>query len=535
MRFTARALGLALTAFISCGTAGARLILAPGFPWTYSVTGSETVTSLAVDFRGWVWTAGNAYKAATGRDLLVLTWTMTHSGGPYVARTIDGTAEFSSVFGWATTDEGEPKVATWDWRYGGESKEYVFIACTESAGGKSYSGAWNIFNYYQSTSGSLFMSSSILPSTAAALAVGGSGTPFVTGTITSGGVKQLLYYRILPDRGNISAGNYSYAGVVSATWWTGSALSIEGRGIALEGGSAWIVGASQGDLYLFRYTEETFQEQSTNEVRARPDPAFDPPKNFPTAAWDEPRAMKRDAVGNLMVAGSSDGSAALWKIGPDGTLSWMVKPLGNASSTLYALDFDARGGCVAVGAAGADMVLLVVGSDGRLTEDAVIATAAPDAVAATGVHFNHNDGSVWVGATVSSAPSSPVWRGTCARLYYFTPDSGPSLVAQGGVQLRVTAGSVVKGPGGVLNARAGERISVLARAADGGTVRASLMTMRGEVIREFSEELHTGGVAEFLWDGRNSAGEEAAPGAYLLRVTGGGIQAVKRIVVIRNR
>jgi len=269
------------------------------------------------------------------------------------------------------------------------------------------------------------------------------------------------------------------------------------------------------------------------DMKAMIDPVFDPPLRVEPVAVDEPRAMKRDVNDALWVVGSSDGSAAVWKFSEAGGLRWMAKPLPGSSSTLYALDFDARGNCVATGIAKTGLVLLTIGSDGALLDDAR-PPAEADTVTGRGLAVN-DDGTVWVGATLSSAPSSAAWSGTCARLYYFAPDFGPAAVARGGVTLRVATGAAVRGPSGVINPRTGERLSILARAVEGGTVRAQVMTMRGEIVREFSESCGGGGVVEFIWDGRTARGGDAAPGVYLLRVSGGGIRIMKKVVVSRNK
>jgi len=521
MRFASRGLLLAIPLCLSCSLAGARFVLAPGFPWTYSVTGSETVTSLAMDSRNWVWTAGNVYSAASGQDLLLLVWTRTHPGEPYLTKKYD-------IPGWSLD---EPSIVCWKWlQSSGDQKDYAFLALTGRSGGYSFSMIWRIDEYFASFTPDFFLFPGGLSIESLALNVEGSGTPYVTGSVIQGGVKHLLYYRY-PRKS--SGGSFVLEQEVSATWWTGSGISLEGRGVVPYMNGAVIMGAGGGDLWLLRYKSETFADPTPMTLKAEIDPAFDPPRRIVTPAIDEPWAMKKDVYDNFWVVGSSDGSAAVWKFSTGGALQWMVNPLPGTSSTLYALSFDASGNCLTTGVAGNGLVLLTVGPNGSLLDDAR-PTAGSDTVTPRGLAVNA-DGSVWVGATLSSAPSSPVWRGTCAQLYYFIPDPGPAVVARGGVVLRVAAGATVRGPSGVINPRMGERLSILVRAAEGGNVRAQVMNMRGEVVREFTEACSGGSVVEFLWDGRSVSRGDAAPGVYLLRVSGGGVRVMKKVVVTRHR
>jgi len=59
-----------------------------------------------------------------------------------------------------------------------------------------------------------------------------------------------------------------------------------------------------------------------------------------------------------------------------------------------------------------------------------------------------------------------------------------------------------------------------------------VLTMRGEPVWEESRTVAAGREARFIWDGRNKSGQEAASGVYAVRVTGGGINGVKRAVVL---
>jgi len=110
--------------------------------------------------------------------------------------------------------------------------------------------------------------------------------------------------------------------------------------------------------------------------------------------------------------------------------------------------------------------------------------------------------------------------------YAFTPDPPP--VAPGEV--------VVRGPEGeILNLARGETVAILALPRAAGDVRVQVLTPRGELVRAFMLPGRGNELARFTWDGRNAAGEPVASGLYAVRVTGGGLAAVRRVVVYRKR
>ena len=65
----------------------ARFDLAPGFPWSRSVTGSETVTALSMHQGRHVWVAGNVTDPMGGRDIILQVYSITNTGAPMSATT----------------------------------------------------------------------------------------------------------------------------------------------------------------------------------------------------------------------------------------------------------------------------------------------------------------------------------------------------------------------------------------------------------------------------------------------------------------
>jgi len=106
---TRRGTGAAvLVAAFVAGTAAARYGLTPGYPWTYSETGTETANALDLDFQDRVVVAGTITRPAspTGTDLLVQVYSITLTGQPI------GSTEYDSGYG---MNEGPPalRVVTW--------------------------------------------------------------------------------------------------------------------------------------------------------------------------------------------------------------------------------------------------------------------------------------------------------------------------------------------------------------------------------------------------------------------------------------
>jgi len=367
-----------------------------------------------------------------------------------------------------------------------------------------------------------------------AIAALNSGTPFCTGSVTADGVEHLFFVR----RARLNQGGAPalFGDQVTATYWTGSAQSITGRGIAVDGaGNAWIVAESQGDLWLFKYTHESFPGTGPADLKAVLAPGF-PKQITATAALDDPRALKRDSFGNLWVAGASDARDAIWKFSPDGTRLMGPLTFQGANSTLYAMVVDDQRRCFATGATWtggrAELLFLGVDEQGTLLPGFPITVSVTEFTGSSlegrGIDMNR-EGSIWVAGTVTSGPLDP-WAGTYTKLFRYD-----ETVER--LEPRKAGNVLVRGPGGgVLNILKGETIDILAHPAQSGTVRVQVLTMRGELIREFtlSPPVVRQSVWRGSWDGRNAAGEQVASGVYAVRVTGGGLQAIKRVVVIRR-
>jgi hypothetical protein len=251
------------------------------------------------------------------------------------------------------------------------------------------------------------------------------------------------------------------------------------------------------------------------------------PQTLVTAAWDEPEAAVLDGLGYLWVAGSIDQDGAIWRFDPAGNLvpGFPVRVNAGSPSRLWAIAVTADRHAVATGSAGGS--LLVAGVD----ETGVPLTSLPltdpppplgGTVEGRGIALGA-DGSAWIAGTWhygAGESAIRIWR------IGFTPDPPP--IASGQV--------IVRGPeGGILNLARGETVSILVRPRNTGDLRAQVLTPRGELVREFTVAAQGDAMATITWDGRNAAGEWVASGLYAVRVTGGGVTAVRRVVVVRKR
>ena len=217
----------------------------------------------------------------------------------------------------------------------------------------------------------------------------------------------------------------------------------------------------------------------------------------------------------------------------------LLLPAGT-SSTLYDLVVDSLGRCLAVGSCDGRLLLTGVDPQGRLLKglpDPLSATESlssgtPDIVEGRAIGLSPG-GSVWVAATVTSNPASLAWAGSYSKLYLFGETVPPPKIPPGKVLIEART---EHGTGGsVINVAKREILEITVNPAEPGTIRARVLTLRGELITEFSATAVPGvPPAPFIWDGRNRAGETVSSGAYALLVTGGGFNVVRRLVVMRK-
>jgi len=521
-----------VTAVLAAASAawGAGYTMTSGFPWGFPRAPADispyselTLTAFAVDPDGIVWTAGNIYAPGVGRDVYALTFSGTVSGvGVLTGSQVLGEPGFG-------LDEGPPAMVVSTMpapAYPLRVEAYLayssFIPST-LAPSLALSRIRGLGIYaVPAVSTTVYDGFEANPKWAApAVALNGSATPFTAGSMSVGGTEQLLYLRHLMSYSPV------FSEVIEATWSSGSSLSVSARAVVPEGnGEAWVVARAGGDIMLFRYQRTSYTDVTAGDFKSRIDPAY--PRRFTTPANDEPLAATRDILGNLWVVGSCDGRAAIWKFS-NGVLvtGFPVLPAVGTGSTLWAAAVDENQDLVAVGASDGRVLLTGVDQSGGLMPGMpVIWSAAPDTVEGRGLSLV-SGGAVWLGASITASPSSTIWYGSALRIlrYDFTPS--PPLVPSGSV--------LIRGPGGqVLDPGKRETISISANASRAGLLKVQVLTLRGEVVREFSADVGAG-VHTFSWHGENNAGEELAAGTYAVRVNGAGIDAMKRVVVLRRK
>lgn len=119
---------------------------------------------------------------------------------------------------------------------------------------------------------------------------------------------------------------------------------------------------------------------------------------------------------------------------------------------------------------------------------------------------------------------------------------GPVLVGDGPVLTPVARPPLVVDPGevkvmggrqGYLDIRQAESAEVLFNPRETGQIAVRIFTVRGRLVLDRSVECTAGVQTGFAWDGRNASGEPVAAGVYLVRVSGAGLNALRRVAVVR--
>ena len=64
-----------------------------------------------------------------------------------------------------------------------------------------------------------------------------------------------------------------------------------------------------------------------------------------------------------------------------------------------------------------------------------------------------------------------------------------------------------------------------------GTLRIELLDLLGRKVRVLQDAPVIGGTREWTWDRRDEQGQRVAPGFYLLRIVGPGIDELQRVYV----
>jgi flagellar hook assembly protein FlgD len=80
----------------------------------------------------------------------------------------------------------------------------------------------------------------------------------------------------------------------------------------------------------------------------------------------------------------------------------------------------------------------------------------------------------------------------------------------------------------------GQPLVISLKAAVDGRVTVKVFNIAGELVRPvFEADVLAGLWFQATWDGRNADGEKVASGIYLVSVKGGGIQSIRKVVVLK--
>lgn len=511
---------LAALLTILAASAFARYDIAPWHPWTYSITGAESANALTIDAKGRVWVAGNTWHPATGRDVLLVAWSVTQTA-VQASGTMTVEPLTATEYDRDTLDEGPPGLTVREVTQASALVPQPLLVFTTSVpGGTRDLTLWRLRGMPPDSSTPLHEDFSGGHEAGVAIDRAASGTPFACGYTTSGGVDQLVAIRWTVQNPN----DWSNWKRITATDWTGSlTLSLTGRATVIDpDGAAWVVAQSGGDLVLTRYTAGYIADVIPTEFVLERAAGY--PRRWVTAAPDEPWAAVRDQTGEVWVAGESGGQAAIWRFTTAGTLVPGFPVLLGAGA-LYALAVDGSRRCLAAGRRGADLLIAGVDVNGTAVAGLPLtATQGPDAVEGRGIAIT-GEGSLWVAATRTAAPAT--WGGSMLLVYRFAYSPEPPPVAPGELKIR--------GPGGeIINLHRDETLTIEALPLQPGDLTIEILTLRGEAIRRFLLPSSGHQVVTVRWDGANDAGNPVASGTYAVRVTGGGYHTIKRIVAIRR-
>jgi hypothetical protein len=502
---------LLLSCLVPSGAA-AKYALAPGAPWTFSVTGTESWNAVVIDQYDNVWMAGNRDQGGnTGVDYIMYrldSGTMFAGGATLFS---GGTAAFY--------DEGAPSI-TKSYYTSGTIRENIWLAFTSSGYGTgpdivTWNVGMNTSQWFDSGHSEFAWALAVVPyEPDNGIADTVKGEPIVAGTMEALGTGQSIEIKYVYYAG----GPY----VSTATCWSGSLVPVRGRGVALEPDQdIWTVAETAGDILIIHYSSSNYKD-SGGKWHPKTYAGF--PRRFHFSQAADPRTLVRDRVGNLWVAGALGSSAAVWKFDAAGGLVAGFPSVTPGTGMLNCLALDEDLNAFAVGKTGEDMLVMGVNSQGQPLQGFPLKHDMADAVEGRGIAVGR-DRALWIAATVTATGAS--WTGTVGALfrYEYTPDS-PRAPRNGFVLLAPR--------GAIMDLLKHESMRIVAHPTGGGEIRFQVLTMRGDLVREYVLQTTGNTDVSATWDGRNAAGEYVASGVYAVRVTGGGVNGVKRAMVIKK-
>jgi len=504
---------MALLLFMAPAISSARYLLDINSPWTYSVTGTETAASIGISHFGNVYVAGNRTLAT--RDVVLLDY----------SNTVSGLLIGSTIYDPSGTDDGIP-VVKFDWHLpaGKLVHDDVWLSFT-----RSHAGQGGNMYFIKHPTNENFLADpfplefdSGYSESLSDMSIQSRTTPDIqdpsgVGTVNIGGQDMLEYAKFYLKAG----GAYDK---VSATGWDPGGSPIYGKAcVRGEGFTTWAVGQTNGGILLLKFLYDNWTDAGGD---LRPVPVIGFPVFRPEPQPVEVRSAVRDVMNNLWVVGKRGGIAAAWKFSSAGALSpgFPVTYNGTGDSSFNGVALDEEANAFAVGKDGEDMLLAGINQAGGFISTTLYDVR--DIVEGNGICIGP-DRSVWIAATITATPASTIWTGSQAALfrYVYSIDPSPAEVED----------FILDAPlGGLLNLAKRETMPIIINPPRAGDIKVTILTMRGEVIRDYVIQSGGGRSVSVVWDGRNSAGEYVAAGVYAVRVTGGGVKRIKRAAVIRS-
>ena len=502
---------IALLLFMAPACSFARYTIDAGSPWTYSWTGTESASTIVLDHEGFVWMAGN--HVGSNRDVLFFIYDNINFGSLLGGFTYDPTG----------AENGTPVLFA-DWHQSTSvAHSDIWLAFTVTRAGDGGNMYFKrISNPGESTN--LFEYDSGFSETLAGLSVISRLDPAMqdpagVGTVNIGGKDMLEFTRYSQYPGNNNFGE------ISTTAWDPGGSPVYGKAcVRGEANTTWAVGQTNSGILLLKFTSSNWTDAGGN---GRPEvvPGF--PVFSPETAPIDVRSAVRDAGNNLWVGGTRDNIGAVWKFSSGGVLAagFPLTYSGTGASSFNALAMDEESNAFAVGRDGEEMLLAGINQAGVLVS--VTLYDARDIVVGNGICIGA-DRSIWIAGTITATASSTIWAGTESALFRYAWSIDPSPAEIEDFVLRAPHG-------GVLNLAKSETMSIFINPPRAGTIKVVILTMRGEIVRDFNIQSGGGRTVSAIWDGRNSAGETVATGVYAIRVTGGGVKGVKRAAVIWSK
>ncbi|MGP1520569.1 MAG: FlgD immunoglobulin-like domain containing protein [Treponema sp.] len=86
----------------------------------------------------------------------------------------------------------------------------------------------------------------------------------------------------------------------------------------------------------------------------------------------------------------------------------------------------------------------------------------------------------------------------------------------------------------VINVSHDQQVGIEITTKEAGTLTVQIMTLDGNIVKTFVNDYRPGGNYSFYWNGRNEAGRAVARGMYFVRVSGKGVDEVRKILVIHD-